>query len=162
MASLVEKVTRAALGLVAAQSPDRAGEMAFWLFTRTRSTKPQSDKERKALELAKARMDESETVRLVIPGSVIATHVFRPGPDRTGGQRVLLVHGYRSRSDHMIALADALVAAATPRCALIFRGTGRRPAARFIWARRWRRSMRPGGSMDRLMRLSAIPSAALR
>jgi pimeloyl-ACP methyl ester carboxylesterase len=111
MASLVEKVTRAALGLVAAQSPGRAGEMAFWLFTRTRSTKPQSDKERKALELAKARMDESETVRLVIPGSVIATHVFRPGPGRTKGQRVLLVHGYRSRSDHMIALADALVAA---------------------------------------------------
>jgi pimeloyl-ACP methyl ester carboxylesterase len=111
MASLVEKVTRAALGLVAAQSPERAGEMAFWLFTRTRSTKPQSDKERKALELAKARMDESETVRLVIPGSVIATHVFRPGPGRTKGQRVLLVHGYRSRSDHMIALADALVAA---------------------------------------------------
>jgi hypothetical protein len=67
MASLVEKVTRAALGLVAAQSPDRAGEMAFWLFTRTRSTKPQSDKERKALELAKARMDESETVRLSFP-----------------------------------------------------------------------------------------------
>ncbi|WP_375588268.1 alpha/beta fold hydrolase [Hoeflea alexandrii] len=111
MASLVEKVTRALLGLVAAQSPDRAGEMAFWLFTRTRSTKPQSDKERKALELARARMDESETVRLVIPGSVIATHVFRPDPCRAGGQKVLLVHGYRSRSDHMIALADALVAA---------------------------------------------------
>jgi pimeloyl-ACP methyl ester carboxylesterase len=111
MASLVEKVTRALLGLVDAQSPDRAGEMAFWLFTRTRSTKPQSDKERKALELARARMDESETVRLVIPGSVIATHVFRPDPCRAGGQKVLLVHGYRSRSDHMIALADALVAA---------------------------------------------------
>ncbi|GAB5462334.1 alpha/beta fold hydrolase [Hoeflea alexandrii] len=111
MASLVEKVIRALLGLVAAQSPDRAGEMAFWLFTRTRSTKPQSDKERKALELARARMDESETVRLVIPGSVIATHVFRPDPCRAGGQKVLLVHGYRSRSDHMIALADALVAA---------------------------------------------------
>lgn len=111
MASLVEKVTRALLGLVAAQSPDRAGEMAFWLFTRTRSTKPQSDKERKALELARARMDESETVRLVIPGSVIATHVFRPDPCRAEGQKVLLVHGYRSRSDHMIALADALVAA---------------------------------------------------
>lgn len=111
MASLVEKVTRAVLGLVAAHSPDRAGEMAFWLFTRTRSTRPQSDKERKALELAKARMEKSETVRLVIPGSVIATHVFRPDPGHAGGQKVLLVHGYRSRSDHMIALADALVAA---------------------------------------------------
>jgi hypothetical protein len=50
MASLVEKITRAALGLVSRTSPDRAGELAFWLFTRTRSTKPQSDKERKALE----------------------------------------------------------------------------------------------------------------
>ena len=111
MASLVEKVTRAALRLVAAQSPEKAGELAFWLFTRTRSTKPQSDKERKALALAEARMAQSETVRLVIPGSVVATHVFRPQTPAPGGQKVLVVHGYRSRSDHMIALADALVAA---------------------------------------------------
>ena len=111
MASLVEKVTRAALRLVAAQSPEKAGELAFRLFARTRSTKPQSDKEGKALERAEARMAESETVRLVIPGSVVATHVFRPEPGNDGGQQVLLVHGYRSRSDHMVAMADALVAA---------------------------------------------------
>jgi pimeloyl-ACP methyl ester carboxylesterase len=111
MASLVEKVTRAVLRLVAAQSPQKAGELAFWLFTRTRSTKPQSDKERKALDRAQARMAESETVRLVIPGSVVATHVFRPQPAVKTGQKVLLVHGYRSRSDHMVTLADALVAA---------------------------------------------------
>lgn len=111
MASLVEKVTRAALRLVAAQSPEKAGELAFWLFTRTRSTQPQSEKERKALARAEARMAESETVRLVIPGSVVATHVFRPQKPGAGGQKVLVVHGYRSRSDHMIALADALVAA---------------------------------------------------
>jgi pimeloyl-ACP methyl ester carboxylesterase len=115
MASLVVKVTRAVLRLVAAQSPQAAGELAFWLFTRTRSTKPQSDKERKALERAKQRMAESETVYLTIPGSLVATHVFRPaaglapGPDR--GQKVLVVHGYRSRSDHMVTMADALAAA---------------------------------------------------
>ncbi|MEM5491983.1 alpha/beta fold hydrolase [Hoeflea sp. AS16] len=111
MASLVEKVTRAVLRLVAAQSPQKAGELAFLLFTRTRSTKPQSEKERKALARAAARMAQSETVRLVIPGSVVASHVFRPETAVDGGQRVLVVHGYRSRSDHMIALADALVAA---------------------------------------------------
>ena len=111
MASLVEKVTRAALRLVAAQSPEKAGELAFFLFARTRSTKPQGEKEREALARAQARMAESETIRLLIPGSVIATHVFRPASATTGGQRVLLVHGYRSRSDHMVTLADALVAA---------------------------------------------------
>lgn len=111
MASLVQKVTRAAFRLVAAQSPEKAGELAFWLFTRTRSTKPQGEKERKALALAAARMARSETVRLVIPGSVVATHVFRPQTQMSGGQKVLIVHGYRSRSDHMMALADALVAA---------------------------------------------------
>jgi len=112
MASLVEKVTRAGLRLVAAQSPEKAGELAFRLFTRTRSTRPQSDKERKALAQAEARMAASETVRLVIPGSVVATHVFRPEPGRAAsGQQVLVVHGYRSRSDHMVAMADALVAA---------------------------------------------------
>ena len=110
MASLVEKVTRAALKLIAAQSPEKAGEVAFWLFTRTRSVKPQGEKERLAIAKAKARMAQSETVRLVIPGSVIATHVFRPAPEKCGGERVLIVHGYRSRSDHMVAMADALVA----------------------------------------------------
>tara|TARA_R110002020_G_scaffold14638_18_gene51877 strand:+ start:2249 stop:3235 length:987 start_codon:yes stop_codon:yes gene_type:complete len=111
MASLLEKVTRAAFRVIAAQSPEKAGELAFWLFCRTRSVKPQGEKERAALEKAKARMDASETVRLLIPGAVVATHVFRPAPEVDSGQRVLLVHGYRSRSDHMVALADALVAA---------------------------------------------------
>lgn len=111
MASLVEKVTRAAFRLVAAQSPEKAGELAFWLFTRTRSVKPQSEKERKAIARARKRMAEAETVRLLIPGSVVATHVFRPEPGGAGGHQVLVVHGYRSRSDHMVTLAAALVAA---------------------------------------------------
>ncbi|MDP2120628.1 MAG: alpha/beta hydrolase [Hoeflea sp.] len=111
MASLVEKVTRAAFRLIEAQSPEKAGELAFWLFCRTRSVKPQGEKERLALAKARARMDASETVRLLIPGSVVATHVFRPAPETDSGERVLLVHGYRSRSDHMVAMADALVAA---------------------------------------------------
>ncbi|OCW57929.1 alpha/beta hydrolase [Hoeflea olei] len=110
MASLVEKVTRAALGAIAAYSPEKAGELAFWLFCRTRSVKPQSDKEARAIAAARARMGESETVRLLIPGSVVATHVFRPAPEAASGEQVLLVHGYRSRSDHLVALADALVA----------------------------------------------------
>lgn len=110
MASLVKKVTRAAFRAIATQSPEKAGELAFWLFCRTRSVKPQGEKERLALERAKDRMAQSETVRLLIPGSVVATHVFRPAPQNDSGERVLLVHGYRSRSDHMVALADALVA----------------------------------------------------
>lgn len=109
MASLLEKITRAGLRLVAAQSPEKAGELAFGLFTRTRSAKPQSEKERLAIARARARMDEAETVRLLIPGAVVATHVFRPQPEAANGSQVLIVHGYRSRSDHMIALADALV-----------------------------------------------------
>ncbi|MDF1607362.1 alpha/beta fold hydrolase [Hoeflea sp. YIM 152468] len=111
MASLVEKVTRALFRLVAAHSPEKAGELAFLLFTRTRSTRPQSEKERVALARARTRMAEAETMRLLIAGSVVATHVFRPDPGRARGQKVLVVHGYRSRSDHMVPLADALVAA---------------------------------------------------
>lgn len=110
MASLVEKVTRSALRFVAAQSPEKAGELAFWLFCRTPPAKPQSDKEHRAIASAKPRMAEAESVRLVIPGCVVATHVFRPKADADDGGRVLIVHGYRSRSDHMMALAEALVA----------------------------------------------------
>jgi pimeloyl-ACP methyl ester carboxylesterase len=110
MASLLEKITRAAFRVISAKSPEKAGELAFWVFTRTWSVKPQSDKERTALRKARARMAEAETVRLMIPGSVVATHVFRPPPGQADGGRVLIVHGYRSRSDHMVAMADALVA----------------------------------------------------
>lgn len=110
MASLIEKITRAAFRAMSVTSPERAGELAFRVFTRTASIKPQSEKERTALLKAQARMAESETVRLMIPGSVVATHVFRPEPGQATGGRVLIVHGYRSRSDHMVAMADALVA----------------------------------------------------
>ncbi len=110
MASLIEKITRAAFRAISVTSPERAGELAFRVFTRTASIKPQSEKERTALLKAQARMAESETVRLMIPGSVVATHVFRPEPGQATGGRVLIVHGYRSRSDHMVAMADALVA----------------------------------------------------
>ncbi|MEQ8589668.1 MAG: alpha/beta fold hydrolase [Roseitalea porphyridii] len=111
MASLLEKITRAGFRVVDAVSPEKAGELAFRLFTRTRSTRPQSEKERAALAKARARMAEAELVRLMIPGSVVATHVFRPSPMDDNGGRVLIVHGYRSRSDHMVAMADKLVAA---------------------------------------------------
>lgn len=111
MASLLEKITRAGFRIADAVSPEKAGELAFRLFTRTRSTKPQSEKERIALDKARVRMAEAETVRLMIPGSVVATHVFRPSVTDDNGGRVLIVHGYRSRSDHMVAMADTLVAA---------------------------------------------------
>ncbi|WP_422370472.1 alpha/beta hydrolase [Hoeflea sp.] len=111
MASLLEKITRAGFRVVDAYSPETAGALAFLLFTRTRSTKPQSEKERAALARAKVRMAEAETVRMMIPGSVVATHVFRPLIADDNGGRVLIVHGYRSRSDHMVAMADRLVAA---------------------------------------------------
>lgn len=110
MASLLEKITRAAFRVFSAKSPEKAGELAFRLFTRTGSIKPQSEKERAALLKARARMAEAETARLMIPGSVVATHVFQPEPEQATGGRVLIVHGYRSRSDHMVAMADALVA----------------------------------------------------
>lgn len=110
MASLMEKVTRQALRLVAARSPEKAGELAFWLFCRTQSVKPQSEKERKAIAEAASRMALAETVKLAIPGGMVATHVFRPDPASADGGRVLLVHGYRSRSDHMVAMAEALAA----------------------------------------------------
>ena len=111
MASLVEKVTRGALRLIAAKSPEKAGELAFWLFCRTPPARPQHEKERRALANARGRMAEAETGRLLIPGSIVATHVFRPAGAEDSGGRVLIVHGYRSRSDHMLALAEALVAA---------------------------------------------------
>ncbi|MCY0147372.1 alpha/beta hydrolase [Hoeflea sp. G2-23] len=110
MASLLEKVTRIGFRVLAAQSPEKAGELAFWLFCRTPPVNPKSNKERAAIAKARDRMAESEMVRLTVSSGAVATHVFRPATDRADGERVLIVHGYGSRTDHMVAMADALVA----------------------------------------------------
>ncbi len=110
MASLAEKVIRLAVKLVAFASPERAGALAFDIFSTTPSKKPKGEKEMAALAHAAPRMAQAERVSLVIPGSLVATHVFRPDREIDRCALVLLVHGYGSRSDHMVTLADALVA----------------------------------------------------
>ncbi|WP_417425039.1 alpha/beta hydrolase [Hoeflea sp.] len=110
MASLFEKVTRAGFRVLGAQSPEKAGELAFWLFCRTPPVNPRRKKERAAIAKARGRMAEAEMTRLTTSSGSVATHMFRPAADRADGERVLIVHGYGSRSDHMVAMADALVA----------------------------------------------------
>ena len=110
MASLLEKATRLGLGVVDRFSPERAGNLAFKLFSSTPSRKPQSAKEVAALAAAAPGMARADIVRLVVPGGLVAAHVFDPPQGTKIRSTVLMVHGYRSRAEYMLALAETLSA----------------------------------------------------
>lgn len=115
MASLMEKVTRLAITGLSLYSSERAGRLAFRIFSAAPPRKPASPKERAALERAMPRMQDARRVRLLIEGGEVSAFAF--SPDSTDDEsedgkasRVLLVHGYRSRTEHMLAIVDALTA----------------------------------------------------
>lgn len=108
MASLREKVIRFGVGLIDRFSPERAGKLAFSVFARTPSRKPQSEKEVAALKAAAPGMARAHLVRLVVPGGIVAAHVFDPPAGTKIRCAVLMVHGYRSRAEYMLALAETL------------------------------------------------------
>lgn len=108
MASLAVKVTRAAIGAVSRVSTERAGQLAFRIFARSPSGKPASAKEAAVLENAAPRMAEARRWHLVIPRGVVAAFEFLPAKDVAERGTVLVVHGYRSRTEHMLAIVDRL------------------------------------------------------
>ncbi|PWW04492.1 alpha-beta hydrolase superfamily lysophospholipase [Hoeflea marina] len=107
MASLTEKVIRLGFRCLDRASPEAAGRLAFSLFARTPSRKPQSPKEVAALAAAAPGMARAEMVRLAVPDGVVAAHVFAPKTEMVR-RTVLMVHGYRSRAEYLLALAETL------------------------------------------------------
>lgn len=108
MASLAIKVTRAALRVTSLYSTELAGRTAFALFARSPSKKPQSKKEADAIARARPRLETARRVDLLYGEGVIAAHEFAPLGGGSGRGTVLVVHGYRSRTEHMIPIVDML------------------------------------------------------
>jgi pimeloyl-ACP methyl ester carboxylesterase len=124
MAALAIKVTRAALRIASLHSAEFAGRAAFALFARSPSKKPQSKKEAEAIARAAPRLKMARRVELVTAGGSIAAHDFAPLAGQTPRGTVLVVHGYRSRSEHMIPIVNALTAEGFRAVALDLPGHG--------------------------------------
>lgn len=126
MASFATKVISLALKAVSAASPEMAGRIAFRLFCRTPSRKPKNVKERTALAAAAPIIARSQRVTLSFAGGwVVARHFRRHAGGE--GPRVLLVHGWGSRSDYLATMIDGLLAAGSEVVALDWPGHGASP-----------------------------------
>lgn len=108
MASFALKVTRTAFGAAERIAPSLAGRAAFEMFCRTPNVNRPTAGERRAVAQAADFMAEARHHRLTTKSGCIAVHEFRPESDAAPGRgplgTVLVVHGWRSRTEYMRAL----------------------------------------------------------
>lgn len=133
MPSFALKVIRVSLAAVSLFSPDRAGRLAFKIFSLTPARRPKNAKEAAALEKAAPVVARAERVSLSLSlagGSAVA-HRFLPDAARANGKRILIAHGWGSRVDYLTALIEGLVATGAEVVALDWPGHGASPG-RFL------------------------------
>ncbi len=107
MASIGVKVIRGLFGAAERIAPRVGGKAAFELFCRTPNPRRLSDGERRAVNRAAEFMEGARHHRLVLGRRCVMVHEFRPrgGGDNAG--TVLVLHGWRSRTEYMKALIEA-------------------------------------------------------
>ena len=120
-------------------APQLAGRAAFELFCRTPGPRSQTSGERKAVARARAFMDEARHHRLRTHfGECVAAHEFRPQPlEHPGGGQlatVLVVHGWRSRTEYMRAIVEGFRTAGYRVISLDLPGHGGSPGRRLNMA----------------------------
>ena len=106
MASFGLKVIRGVFGAAEHVAPRLSGRAAFELFCRTPNVKVLSEGERRAVDRAADFMAEARHHRLKIKTGCVMVHEFRPKPGRAVLGTVLVIHGWRSRTEYMRALIE--------------------------------------------------------
>ena len=107
MASFGVKVIRGLFGTAERIAPHIAGKAAFELFCRTPNPKHISEGERRAIDRASGFMDEARHHRLPVGRGCVMVHEFRPRQGRESAGTVLVLHGWRSRTEYMKSLIEA-------------------------------------------------------
>jgi pimeloyl-ACP methyl ester carboxylesterase len=107
MASFGVKVIRRVFGAAEHVAPGLVGRAAFELFCRTPNPKSLSDAERRAVDRAAGFMAEARHHRLPSKSGCVTVHEFRPRQGRAHAGAVLVIHGWRSRTEYMKALIEA-------------------------------------------------------
>ncbi|MGX5722661.1 alpha/beta hydrolase [Shinella zoogloeoides] len=124
MASFGLKVIRLALSGVAAVSPNAAGRAAFRLFATTPRRRPGTAKEKELFARSRGWMRQAQRVTLSFEGGSAVAHRFAARPCEAFAGRVLVVHGWGSRTAYLAALTEGLVAAGHEVVALDLPGHG--------------------------------------
>jgi pimeloyl-ACP methyl ester carboxylesterase len=109
MASFGLKVIRGMFGVGERIAPGFAGRIAFQLFCRTPNVNKPTDNERRAVERAADFMAEARHHRLKTKAGCVAVHEFRPEPGKAARGTVLVIHGWRSRTEYMRALIEGFL-----------------------------------------------------
>ena len=108
MVDLKQQVIRLALGQGGRLFPKTAGRLAFELFCRTENPTTPNAKEKAAIDRAAPLMAEARKHPLKLAQGCVTAHQFHATAPARG--RVLVVHGWRSRTDFMAAMIASLVA----------------------------------------------------
>jgi pimeloyl-ACP methyl ester carboxylesterase len=108
MAILSKQVTRAVFGQAGRLFPAFTGRLAFELFCRTADPRKLSKGERASMERSAPLMARAVPHRLKTPHGSIAVHEFPA--QTTGDTCILVIHGWRSRTDFMAPMIASLAA----------------------------------------------------
>lgn len=107
MAAFTMKITRKLFGIGERFSPSLTGRIAFRLFARTADPRRLSAGEVRANERAAPLMAEARQHRLVTERGWVLAYEFRPEIHNPDAPMALVVHGWRSRTEHMTGLIRA-------------------------------------------------------
>ncbi|CAG1004571.1 MAG: alpha/beta hydrolase [Rhizobiaceae bacterium] len=105
------KVIRGAFGVAEHFVPRLSGRIAFELFCRTANPNAPSAGEQRALDQAVRFMAGARRHRLTARSGTVMAFEFRPQPGTLRMGTVLVIHGWRSRTEHMKTLIEAYCAA---------------------------------------------------
>lgn len=95
------EVIRALFGVGERIAPSLMGRIAFELFCRTPNVNRPTEGERRVIERAAGFMTQARLHRLDLGSVTVAAHEFPPKPGRGEFGVVLVVHGWRSRTEFM-------------------------------------------------------------
>ena len=124
-ASIGLNATRMLFGTAGRIAPSLAGRLAFQLFARTAHPDKVSDRERLRLFQAGKAMAQAELHFLPTrQGISVAAHEFAPTAAAERERWALVLHGWQSRSEYMLAPVAALRARGFRVVALDFPGHG--------------------------------------
>ncbi|MBN9250331.1 MAG: alpha/beta hydrolase [Mesorhizobium sp. 61-13] len=106
MAPFRLKVIRSMFGVGERVAPAITGRAAFELFCRTPNVKRLTAGEQRAVTNAVDFMAGARHHRLKAGTGCVAVHEFRPEPGRARAGTILVIHGWRSRTEYMRALIE--------------------------------------------------------
>ncbi len=98
------KVIQGVFGAAEHVAPRFVGRAAFEIFCRTPNPKKLTEGEKRAICRAASFMAEARHHRIPTKSGCVAMHEFRPPQRRADAGTVLVLHGWRSRSEYMKAL----------------------------------------------------------